>query len=473
MGSRHLRMKNISQHHLSQLKAVFFKLVQGGTEGQSYLQRLRHMTLNASGGLFILIISCFVVLRLLERNYIMVGLDLIAIAVVFFALWLARRGAFNAGAWMIALAPVLLAFLTQFGMVNPLRRIPQLCICMVVCMLIFNRLRPRLVFVAFCLVLLTVSSLYLDGNWMKTAFFIAQMGAFAVIFAMYVNVFEAQDNDLNETIEALKKSNQERAKANEELNERVEELMVYSHIMSHDLKGPLFGIRGYSELLKLDLEEAGTKEDTIQHVDEIMASTDAMSTLVNALLTYSKISLADCEIETVELRPLLEEVAGLLRYPLQQSGGSIEFGHLHALMGNHDMFKTTFYNLLSNGLKYQPTDRPEHKPRLSVWSVSDAEMIVVYIRDNGVGIDSAYLPDLFTPFKRDREGGYEGTGLGMPICQSIVERFHGTIVVDETSVAGTTFKLTFPNPDKLGSTDQVATESLEPTPEPSRTYALP
>lgn len=432
------------------LKRYLFKPVNtflhwGTEEGQTNLARLRQSTLNICAGFFISTTTILFFVRLFQGRFVHAGIELIAILMVIFSMWLARSGRFNMAAWLLAIGPVLLAFsLVKLGLFRGVHMVPQIAMCMLTLILIFDRLIYRISYIAACLALMTSASFTDLTHWPQYAIFLGQSLGFATIFICFVYFFERQDQRLNQTIKELQASNDEKNAANQALNDRVEELVVFSHIMSHDLKGPLTAITGYTDLIKLDLETNTISEETHESADAISTASSSMSSIITNLLTYSKVSLTDAGVQRVDMNKVVEAVTNLLSYQIRSVGASIEAANLPAIEGNADMLKTLLYNLISNGLKYQPIDRPEHRPAIKIWHETDEKMIHLFIKDNGIGIAPAYQDQLFTPFKRDHASEYEGTGLGMSICQSIAEKFKGEIIVNATGPDGTTFRLSFP-----------------------------
>lgn len=440
-------MMRFSFYRLSPpVKSVIF----AGSKNLTELQRLRQVALNIAGLLFIAFMILFILLRLFQGHYLIAALDALAIGFTILAMWIAARKNFDLGVWLVGSAAFLLTFSVLYqGVTPPVYRLPQMGLCMVTIMLFFNRGSYRIVYVGMCLALLGVAGFSQGGGLFISLAFLGQMIVFAVVFFTYIYFFERQDTALNKSIHELKESNNKKNEANHELNERVEELVVFSHIMSHDLKGPLTAIKGYTELMRMDLEEGRPASEFLEHIEGITTSADAMNSLISDLLTYAKVSLADVTSEAIELREVIREVTGLLRYQIEQSNADIQVERLHRVAGQADMLRTVFYNLLSNALKFQPKGCPDHRPCIRVSSESTDGMVSVFLRDNGIGISAKYLPDLFTPFRRGMGATYSGSGLGMSICLGIVEKFGGTIEVKETSPKGTTFKMTLPRADSV------------------------
>lgn len=415
-----------------------------GNAGKSNLELLRHITLNACVAAFITIITGLFLLRMAQGRFLTAFIELLAILFALFALWYSKRGRFDIGVMMVALSPVVLSFaLVRLGMFKSAEMVPQMAMAMVTFTLVFEKNRFRLVYIFVCILLMAMAVFSAEDTAFQVLSFSIQSVGFAIVFLCYVTFFERQDATLQRSIAMLEQSNQQRQSANEALQERVEELLVFSHIMTHDLKGPLAAIHGYSELLRIAPGEGEEAAALTQEAAEgISESAESMNILISDLLAYARVSLGGTDSESVDLNEVFNAAKSMLSFQLETSKVVLECGQLPMVLGHADLYRTVLYNLLSNAIKYQPKTAG-HIPRVWIWADGKEDAPTVHLKDNGVGIQEAFLPRLFAPFQRDREDEYHGSGLGMSICQGVMERFGGSIEVERTSAAGTTFKLTF------------------------------
>jgi len=423
-------------------------LLNGAQHYPEGLQRIRLQTTNAFSLTFLAVLGFVTLIRLFAGQYENVAINSATFVAVLFAQVVIAKGKLNLGVAIAATSITFTCFILHMHTdIEGTRIIPQLALCMVLSLMLFDCIRYRLGFLAFGVGLLLLVGHNADGNWLFASLFAIQMLAFALLFLVYVYFFEAQDAKIQRSLNQLKKMNEERDAANRELNERNQELIVFSNIMSHDLKQPLSSIIGHADLLEMNIEESALDDQT-ETVREISKAAISMNALITDMLTYSKVSLQETSVQRVDLNEVVREVIANSDYQIRKDKVQIEAQDLPVVDGNHGLYKALIHNLITNAIKYQPKDRPAHRPRIRLWSESDAAHIRVFIEDNGIGIDSSYLPDLFTPFKRfHTEEDYGGTGLGMSICLSIVEKYQGTIKVVHSSERGTTFELTFPQPE--------------------------
>lgn len=455
-----------------------------GTDGQNNLQLLRYQILNVFAGLFLLSTSILFIVRLAQGAWIHAFVDLVALAAVWIAMGMAKSGKFAPSVLLVTVAAPVLAFtLVLLGKYDGSLMIPQIGMCMLTSLLVISSPRWRVVYIGFCVAIMVIASYRDSPEPSQLLVFVIQTVLFATIFVCFARFFDRQDRNLQQTIGELQQSNEEKREANQglnhanaalqeansALNERMEELLVFTHVMSHDLKGPLTGIQGYADMLEFELKDAKTDSAEIcrDYALEISKAARGMNSLIEDLLTYAKISHAVSSDEMVELQEVFASVEKQLAYQIKTQNVRIEVAKLPIIRGNAELFRTVIYNLFSNAIKYQPNDKPGHAPHIRAWSIASGKTVNLFIKDNGIGIAPEFRHELFTPFKRDRSSEYEGSGLGMSICQSIVEKFGGHILVHETSENGTTFKLSFPMLDS-GSTSSAAKAPSLPTGTASR-----
>ena len=173
-----------------------------------------------------------------------------------------------------------------------------------------------------------------------------------------------------------------------------------------------------------------------------------MQVLIDELLLLHKVENETIPFENCDLNEIVKEVASYFRHDIAEKKAEINISNLPIIKCNKTLIGALLKNLISNSIKFQPKDKPNHIPVIKIWHETDSKngLNLIFISDNGVGIDTTYMEKLFEPFKRFyNQSEYKGTGLGMSICIRIMDRHKGTIAVAETSSKGTTFKLCFPN----------------------------
>ena len=258
-------------------------------------------------------------------------------------------------------------------------------------------------------------------------------------------------------ISERKEAAQAMAAANAKLERRNRALRDFAYIASHDLQEPLRKIRSFSSLVLDDY--AAAVDDTGRHYLERMHdAAERMSTLISDLLVYSRLTTRAQPFEPVDLTEIAKNVRTDLDLQIEDVDGTVEIGELPTVEADPTQVRQLLQNLIGNGLKFH---RPDVPPRVVVrgtvepvspelqqsgrLDVSCSELCRLTVADNGIGFEESHADRIFTPFKRlHGRGEYEGTGMGLAICQRIVERHGGDISVESTPGEGTTFTVLLP-----------------------------
>lgn len=232
---------------------------------------------------------------------------------------------------------------------------------------------------------------------------------------------------------------------NFELEKSNEELDAFAYAASHDLKEPLRGIHTYATFLIEDysdvLDEEGKKK-----LNSMMLMTNRMNTLIDSLLLFSQVGRAELELQQTDLGLLLDECKHSLKHLLKSTDTKITIlGKLPIVYCDPVRVSEVFNNLITNAVKYN--DSTQKLIEIGYLQRKDAQGMtedVVFVRDNGIGIDPKHKDLIFQIFKRlhaqDKYVG--GSGAGLTIVKKIIERHGGKIWLDSTIGKGTTFYFT-------------------------------
>ena len=224
-----------------------------------------------------------------------------------------------------------------------------------------------------------------------------------------------------------------------ELEAAVKELEAFSYSVSHDLRGPLRSINGYTQLL-VETCEGSLDEDGRMCIERVLNASNRMAQLIDDLLKLSRLTREELHRQQIDLSNLTMEVAEELR-GLQRNGNVI-FRIDSGLRANADkrLLKVALENLISNSMKFAGV-RPE--PVITFGRLPDSSDDVFYVRDNGVGFDMTYANKLFAPFQRlHRPEEFEGTGIGLATVQRIIRRHGGRVWAEGKIGEGATFYFT-------------------------------
>jgi len=243
-----------------------------------------------------------------------------------------------------------------------------------------------------------------------------------------------------ESERALQESRATLERANEELRRANADLEQFAYSASHDLQEPLRQIAIYSELLEkrfaAKLDGKGT-----QYLAFCIEGAHRMEMLISGLLAYSQASRASSPAEPVSAGEVMDTVLKNLSATIEETGAEIAVAKLPAVRGETVPLVHLFQNLVSNSLKY----RGKGKPRVKIDAAPDGAMWRFSVSDNGIGIPKEFQIQIFGIFKRLHDRAeYPGTGIGLAICQKIVERCGGRIWVESEPGDGSTFYFTLP-----------------------------
>jgi len=238
----------------------------------------------------------------------------------------------------------------------------------------------------------------------------------------------------------------DRARIEKALREAKEEADRANHAkseflsrMSHELRTPLNAILGFGQLL----ERQNPTETQRSRVGHIISAGRHLLNLINEVLDISRVETGNLQLslEPVCLADALEEALSLMR-PLAAERGielpsAAPLDQSYYVMADRQRFKQVLLNLLTNAVKYTPLGG---KVTVSASRTENGAMRIV-VSDTGPGISQEKLARLFTPFDRlgAEQTGVEGTGLGLALCQRLMQAMHGSIGADSTPRQGSTF----------------------------------
>ena len=231
------------------------------------------------------------------------------------------------------------------------------------------------------------------------------------------------EDELRETIGRLEQSN--------------DRLRQFAYAASHDLQEPLRMVTSYLQLLenryKDDLDEAAR-----EYIDFAVDGASRMREMVNDLLAYSQIDQDEIEFEPVDCETVVANVLADLDVQIEENDANIVTESLPTLEAHEKQLKKLFQNLISNALKYS-----DDAPRVEITAKQRNESWEFSVTDNGIGIDPDKTDRIFEVFKRlHHDDEYPGTGIGLSLCQKIVENHDGEIWVESEPGEGTTFSFT-------------------------------
>jgi PAS domain S-box-containing protein len=241
-------------------------------------------------------------------------------------------------------------------------------------------------------------------------------------------------------VTAQKARERELARALDELRRSNEELERFAYVVSHDLQAPLRTIASFSEMLREDWR-GRLDADADQLLGRIVTAATRMRGLLVDLLAYARVGTAEPVFEPTDLERVLATVLDDLAATVADSGAEVTHDPLPTVAADPPQMEQLLANLLGNAIKF----RSEEPPRVHVAARREGGRWIVSVRDNGIGIDPRYAQAVFNVFERlHTTGDYPGTGIGLAICQRIVERHGGRIWFESRPNEGATFSFTLP-----------------------------
>jgi signal transduction histidine kinase len=219
------------------------------------------------------------------------------------------------------------------------------------------------------------------------------------------------------------------------------ELQQFAYVASHDLREPLRTIGGFCTLL--DQNYRGKLDERADRwIGFIVEGVHRMEALIDDLITYSRVHSRAKPPEPTDLNTVAEQVVRSLRSSIEASGAEVTHGELPTLSVEPTQVTQLLENLVGNAIKY----RKHEAPRIHIAAERSGKEWVFSVEDNGIGIRQEFHDRVFEIFKRlHRQDEYSGTGIGLAICQKIVQRHGGRIWVESEPDEGSTFYFTIPH----------------------------
>ena len=232
------------------------------------------------------------------------------------------------------------------------------------------------------------------------------------------------------------------AEQHRELQRSNAALDEFASVASHDLQEPLRKILSFGDLLSTSAGLA-LEGNAREYLARMLSAAARMRTLISDLLLYSQVSTRVQPFVPTDLGRIAGEVVADLETVIAESGGRVEVGALPVIAADPLQMRQLLQNLLGNSLKYRRKDTPP-VVRLSS-SIPDARYRAITVADNGIGFDEKHATKIFGMFTRlHGRAQYAGSGIGLAICRTIVERHGGTIAATSAGGNGATFTVTLP-----------------------------
>ena len=228
-----------------------------------------------------------------------------------------------------------------------------------------------------------------------------------------------------------------RERALEASNERLEQ---FAYAASHDMQEPLRMVSSYLRLVdrryRADLDDDGRK-----FVEFAIDGADRMQEMIGGLLQYSRVEMGGDPFEPVDLHAVLDDTLDDLQVSILETDAEVSAASLPTVHGDAGQLRQVFQNLVHNAIIYSGED----SPRVHVSAEQRGSTWVMAVADEGIGIDAEHQNGIFDVFQRlHSRDDYAGTGIGLALCERIVERHGGEIWVESEPDEGSTFFFSLP-----------------------------
>lgn len=259
------------------------------------------------------------------------------------------------------------------------------------------------------------------------------------IFVFKAEEYRRRNEKLSKLNDDLKLEISRRQKVQAALERSNAELERFAYVASHDLQEPLRAVSNFSMLLKKRYANK-IDERADKYIRFIVDGTNRMQILIDDILAFSRIERKGNHFVQVDTHRMIKEVMANLSITIQKSKADIDCLDLPNIIGDQRQLRQLFQNLISNALKYRQQDE---RPQIIIRCEEQPAAWQFSVSDNGIGIEKEFFDRIFVIFQRlhsSRE--YSGTGIGLAICQRIVEAHQGKIWVESEFGRGSTFYFT-------------------------------
>jgi two-component system, sensor histidine kinase and response regulator len=259
-------------------------------------------------------------------------------------------------------------------------------------------------------------------------------------------LLERRNSELQDAIERSRHAEEEIKALNRHLEKQIKqlaevnhELEAFSYTVSHDLRGPLGRIAGFSQAL-LESYSASVDDKGRAYLERIETSSRGMCDLVEALLSFSRLTRMEVRFAEVDLSGIMRRLASELQTREPERAVNVTIAPGATAWGDPELLQAVLQNLLDNAWKFT---RKHASATIEFGVVMAGGDPVYFLRDDGAGFDMQYRDKLFSPFQRlHSTKGFEGTGIGLATVERIIQRHGGRIWAESEVERGATFFFT-------------------------------
>ena len=291
--------------------------------------------------------------------------------------------------------------------------------------------------------LATAVTLVLIRGWLynDVVLVLAQSGvALFTIVSVAVSVLMGKLHTANAVLASAKERLEQQSRA---LSLSNEELRGFAYTLAHDIRSPLKSVSALTSLL-VERNDGTMDERSKECARLIVGGVQRMESLTRGLLDYAVTVGDGTDAEPSDCNAVISSVLQDLRPEIEKTGARISADHLPEVQVHFSHISQLFSNLLSNALKYRAATRPE----IEISVREEGQQCLICVRDNGIGFDMQHADEIFTMLKRLHGSGYEGNGIGLALCKTIVLRYGGKIWAESDPGKGSRFYFSLPKARK-------------------------
>jgi signal transduction histidine kinase len=294
----------------------------------------------------------------------------------------------------------------------------------------------------------TLLSVFMAGLLFQNSIFLLALSQSGlVLFALLggtisaiIHLLHRANADVVAARTQLERANKQLSQRSDALTRSNQELQQFAYALSHDLQTPLRNIGTLTALLVRRNNELLDK-DSKEYAQLIVTGIHRMESMIKGLLDYTTATVDIQDRAVSNSNTVFEQVLHNLRYLIDTEGAVITFDELPVVQANDGRLAQVFSNLITNAIKYHGNRKPE----INVTATDNGTEWIFKVKDNGIGIDMNYAGEIFILFKRLHSSEeYDGSGIGLAVCKTVIERFGGQIWVESEPGNGSTFFFTIP-----------------------------
>lgn len=263
------------------------------------------------------------------------------------------------------------------------------------------------------------------------------------------------------------------ARINEHLRQQTQDNEMFVHSVSHDLRGPLVNLQGFSEELRHACDDLRAQirdaaltpehraaieriidEDIGEALHYLQSAVLRAAHIIDALLRLARVGRVEYQRRAVDVGDVVSRVLDAMHSTIHSRDAHVQVHALPLVWGDPTALEQVFANLIGNALNYLD---PAREARIEIGTRPAPPGVqswqIVYVRDNGLGIPEVALPRLFQAFQRMHGDIAPGEGIGLALVRRVVERHGGRIWVESTEGEGATFFLSLPDAEAMAPRD--------------------